>query len=342
MSPTTRLALDEVHALAAGALRAQGCSAEQARAVAATITAAERDGCSSHGLFRVPFFVRALQASGVVGDAQPRLSAPASAIVRVDGGLGFAPLALETGCQALAETAREQGIAALAVTNVFHISALWPEVEGLADKGLVAFAFTGAIDYVAPAGGHRPLYGTNPMAFAWPRNSKPPVVFDQASSASARGEIQLRLRAGESIPPGWAVGPDGAPTTDPATALAGAQLPFGGHKGAAIALMIELLAGALIGDLFSYEAGEHDSAGVGAPRGGEFLIAIDPARCTADGDRRAQIAHAEGLFERILEQEGTRLPGQRRFEARARALHSGVDIPNDLLDEIRDWIGDGS
>ena len=85
---------------------------------------------------------------------------------------------------------------------------------------------------VAPAGGTKPLYGTNPMAFAWPRLGRPPMVFDQASSMTARGEIQLHLRDGKPIPEGWAIGPDGAPTTDPQTALEGAQLSFGGHKGA--------------------------------------------------------------------------------------------------------------
>ena len=95
------------------------------------------------------------------------------------------------------------------------------------------------------------------------------------------------------------VGPDGEPTTDPATALEGAQLPFGGHKGAAIALMVELLAGALIGDLFSYEAAEADTNKVGAPLGGEFVVAIDPARCAPDGDAAGRLAHAEQLFAKV-------------------------------------------
>lgn len=332
---TATLTLDEIHALAFEALQAHGCSEPQARAIADTVTAAEADGARSHGLFRIAFYVKAIQGSGAVPDAEPKLNELAPAIVRVDGGLGFAPLALQVGCDALAERARQQGIAALAINNVFHIAALWPEVERLVEQGLVAFAFTGAISYVAPAGGTRPLYGTNPMAFGWPRTEGPPIVFDQASSASARGEIQLHLREGKPIPEGWAIGPDGQPTTDPATALEGAQLPFGGHKGAAIALMVELLAGAMIGDLFSYEAAEHDANGVGAPRGGEFLIAIDPARCVPDGDREGQLAHAEALFERVLEQEGTRLPGLRRHDNRRRSHRDGVAVPQSLIDEVR-------
>jgi LDH2 family malate/lactate/ureidoglycolate dehydrogenase len=335
MSDTVRLTLDDIHELALQTLTANGCSPGQAGAIADTVTAAERDGAKSHGLFRVPFYVRAIREAGAVADAEPLVSDLAPGVLRVDGRHGFAPLALQRGTGPLAERARAQGLAALAVRDVFHIAALWPEVEWLAEHGLVAFAFTGAISYVAPAGGTRPLYGTNPMAFAWPREGHPPVVFDQASSASARGEIQLHLRSGQPIPQGWAVGPDGEPTTDPAAALEGAQLPFGGHKGASVALMVELLAGALIGDLFSYEAAAADRNGVGAPLGGELLLAIDPARCVTPEERGGQLGHAEALFERILEQEGTRLPGARRHAARERARGEGVDVLASLHAEIR-------
>ena len=102
--------------------------------------------------------------------------------------------------------------------------------------------------------------------------------------------------------------------------------------------MVELLAGALVGDVFSFEASEADTAGVGAPFGGEFMIAIDPARCVGDGDRDAQLAHAEKLFARILEQDGTRLPSDRRYRARERTPSEGVTIPRSLHDTLREYI----
>ncbi|NIR30009.1 MAG: Ldh family oxidoreductase [Gammaproteobacteria bacterium] len=329
------MTLDQVHATARDICIAHGYSRDHATAIADTVTAAERDECKSHGLFRIPFYIRALREAPVSPDAVPSVQELAPGVVQVDAHFGFAPLALQAGADALTERARRQGIAALCVVNAYNVAALWPEVERQAERGLVAFAFTAAMSYVAPAGGTRPLYGTNPMAFAWPREGKPPMVFDQASSASARGEIQLHLRAGKPIPEGWAVGPDGEPTTDPTVALEGAQLPFGGYKGAAIALMVELLAGALVGDVFSFEASERDGAKTGAPCGGEFMIAIDPGRCVGDGDRSAQLAHAERLFSRILEQEGTRLPGDRRYAARRRTISEGVTVPRALYDELQ-------
>ena len=356
MSDDPTLSLDEVHHLAERVLRAHGFSDAQGGAIAATVTAAERDGCTSHGLFRIPFYVAALKNESVDAGAEPTVAADDSAVVHVDGARGFCPLALDRGLPLLAEAARRHGIASLAIHEVYNIAALWPEVERLAGEGLVAFAFTASNACVAPAGGITPVYGTNPMAFGWPRASRPPMVFDQASSACARGEIQLHLREGKPLPEGWAIDARGEPTTDPTDALAGAQLPFGGHKGAAIALMVELLAGALIGELFSLESKARDVHRTGAPFGGEFLIAIDPARHVrggagstgaGSGDPKSgsgsvpspasHLERAETLFAAVLEQEGTRLPSDRRFAARKRTAAEGVRVAASLhatLDEL--------
>lgn len=335
MADTVTLTLTDVHSLTLRVLLAHGVSSAQAQAIAETITAAERDDCPAHGLFRLPGYVASVRSGKVTPDAIPEVRDLAPAVVQVDGHNGFAPLALQVGQAPLMARARQSGIAALAVTRIYHFAALWPEVEALAAQGLVALACTQAMSYVAPAGGHKPLYGTNPLAFGWPREGQPPLVFDQATSASARGEMQLRLRAGMPLPPGWALDAAGQPTTDPAAALAGAQLPFGGYKGAALALMIELLAGALIGEVFSFESSACDTQDGGPPLGGEFIIAIDPARCVQHGSRQRQLAHAETLFAAILEQEGTRLPSDRRYAARQRTPHTGVRLAQSFYEELQ-------
>ncbi len=331
MSDMVRLTLEEVHNIATENLLHYGASAEQARAVADIVTAAERDECKSHGLFRIPGFCASLKSGKVTGNAVPEINDLAPSVVHVDAANGFAPLALEAGATPLAEKARANGIAALAVTNSYHFSALWPEVERLTNDGLVAFAFVSAKSFVAPAGGTKPLFGTNPMSFGWPRSVLPAVIFDQASSASARGEIQIHERDGLQIPDGWAIDANGNPTNDPSSALAGAQLPFGGYKGSAIAMMVELLAGALIGDVFSFEASRDDKPDGGPSSGGEFMIAIDPVAC---GNTHA-LAHAESLFEQIIEQEGTRLPSERRYRARQHTVEAGVEIVPSLYRELQ-------
>ena len=331
MSGVKRLSLDEIHQLANAILMDKGFSADQAGAIADTVTAAERDGCQSHGLFRIPFYVKALLNEHADPQAVPTVSVTDSAVVHVNAHGGFCPLALRVGEPELVAKARKHGIAALAIHDTYNIAALWPEVESLASQGLVAFAFTAANSFVAPAGGTKPLYGTNPMAFGFPRQDKPPLVFDQASSASARGEIQLHQREGKAIPEGWAIDKHGAPTIDPDEALAGAQLPFGGHKGSSIALMVELLAGALIGDLFSTESTAADREKVGAPLGGEFIMAIDPAHCSGSTNH---LARSEQLFADVLAQPGTRLPSQRRYSTRARHRADGVDVSLKMLDDL--------
>jgi delta1-piperideine-2-carboxylate reductase len=335
MKDAVRITLDEVHALAKSLLLKQGFNTPHAEAIARTVTAAERDECRHHGLFRIAFYVNGLKSGLASGTAEPTLSELSPAIIKVDAHQGFSPLALECGDAPLAERAKKMGIAALAINKAFNVAALWPEVERLAQRGLVGFAFVAAAPYVAPYGGTKPLFGTNPMAFAWPRPGKEPLVFDLATSASARGEIQIRMRDGMQLPEGWAIGPDGQPTTDPKQALLGAQLPFGGFKGSAIAMMIELLAGPLVGDFLSFESGEFDTANTGACCGGEFVIAIDPVQCLTNGDRLKQLEHGERLFERILEQDGTRLPSDRRYAARKRTVVEGVDIPKSLYDSLQ-------
>lgn len=330
---TERLTLDEVEALARRVLEANGCSSANAAAIAASMAATERDGGVSHGLFRLPGHVAMLRAGAVNGRAEPTAERTAPGVVRVAGDKGFAAPAHVVGLPLLAEAAREAGIAALALTRVVHFGALWPEVEALTERGLVAIAVTGSPPYVAPAGGRRPVFGTNPMAFGWPRPGRSPMVWDQASAATARGEIQVAARDGHSLPEGAGIDAAGQPTRDPQAILdGGAQLPFGGYKGASIAMMVDLLAGPLIGETTSLAGGVSPTGG-GPVLGGELVLALDPDRL-GGGATSGAGGHAEALFAELLSQEGTRLPGARRHANRARALTEGVDVNAALIEEI--------
>ncbi|MFC3579720.1 Ldh family oxidoreductase [Sphingomonas hylomeconis] len=327
-----RLTLEEVRALARRVLLAAGLAAPHAFAVAETMVAGERDGCASHGIYRLLVAARSIAAGVVVTDAVPAVSEPAPALVQVDGGGGFAQLAFETGRPLLAEKARRYGIAALALNHVVHFAALWPEVEALAEDGLVALAFTPSHAWVAPTGGTQPVFGTNPIAFGWPRPGAHPFVFDFATSAVARGEIELHRRAGKPVPDDWGYDAAGAPTTDAEAVLAGAMRTFGGHKGSALAAMVELLAGPLIGDMTSRESIALDDGRGGSPIGGELIVAIDPAGFLGLGVA-GHLQRAEALFDAI-EGQGARLPSQRRYDARQRSLAEGVIIPGALYADI--------
>lgn len=329
------LTLEEVHALSQRVLTHHGLSQAQAQAIARVITAGERDECHSHGIYRLLSCTRTLQHGRVVRDATPVVSDRGPAVVAVDAQFGFSQLAFEVGSQVLLEKVRTTGIAALAINNCHHFSALWPEVEALVAQGVAALAMTPSHAWVAPAGGSRPVFGTNPLAFGWPRSGEQPYVFDFATSAVARGEIELYRRSGRALPAGWGVDADGAPSTDAATVLdQGAMLTFGGYKGSALSTMIELLAGPLIGDMTSAESLAADGTAVGAPCHGELILAFEP-RFFSQGDFRADRLRAEQLFAGITDQ-GARLPSQRRYDARRRSLERGfVQVPAALLRDVR-------
>jgi LDH2 family malate/lactate/ureidoglycolate dehydrogenase len=306
-------------------LRRGGLNAAQAAALARVIVAGERDACKSHGIYRIDGVLRTVKAGKVSPEAVPELlPQEGSAIVKVDARGGFANSAVELGVPVVAERARGLGMAALVVNDCTHFSALWPEVEMLTEAGLAAMVMCPSYATVAPTGGNKPLLGTNPFAFGWPRPGRPPYVFDFATSVTARGEVELHRQAGKPLPEGWAVDADGRPTTDPAAALEGAMLPFGGHKGSAIGTMIELLAGVMIGDLTSPEALEHLGSTALAPAHGELLVAFSP-QAFAAGRPGDPFARAELLFEAIAGQ-GARLPSERRFAARAKSEAEGIRL----------------
>ncbi|MBV4412652.1 Ldh family oxidoreductase [Enterobacteriaceae bacterium YMB-R22] len=326
------LTLDAAYDLAFGVLRRNGFSEAHAAAVARNTVNGERDGCASHGLYRIPGCVRTLRAGKVSPDALPTVQDTAPALVKADAAGAFSLLAWEKALPLLAAKTRQCGIAALAINRCVHFSALWADIEPLTEQGLVALACTPSHAWVAPAGGATPLFGTNPLAFGWPRAGKAPFIFDMATSAAARGEIELRRRAGKPVPPGWGLDSEGRETTDPAQILAGAMLPFGGHKGSALAAMVELIAGPLIGDMTSQESLDFDAGAGGLPYGGELIIAMDPRRFLGD-DADVHLARGEAMFSAMAAQ-GARIPGERRHRARARSEAEGVTIPSALYQEM--------
>ena len=325
MTDTTILTVAALEECVAAIFRKGGLNDVQAGALARVIVAGERDACKSHGVYRIEGALRTVKAGKVKPDAIPELlETEGSAIVKVDAKGGFANPAFELGVPVLAERARKLGLAALVINDCTHFSALWPEVEAITDQGLAAMVMCPSYATVAPTGGNKPLLGTNPFAFGWPRKTGAPYVFDFATSVAARGEIELHRRAGKQLPPGWAIDAEGNPTTDPEAALAGAMLPFGGHKGSAIGTMIELLAGIMIGDLTSPEVLDYLGTTTLAPFHGELILAFSP-EAFSKGRPGDPFARAEVLFETIVGQ-GARLPSQRRFAARTKSKAEGIAL----------------
>jgi len=327
---TVSLTLDEIFDLAKKTLLVNGCDEETSSILSDLIMKAERDGSLSHGLFRLPAYISGLKSGKINGKSRPEIKKISPSVIKVLGNNCLAPIVLNKSIPELVKAAKENGVAVLAINNSHHMAAMWPETEAIAEQGLVAFACTSYKPAVAPAGAIKPLYGTNPISFAWPRKKKTPVVYDMATASMAMGEVQVAKREGHKVPLGTGLTKEGKETTDPGKIVdGGVLLPFGGYKGSGIAMMVELLAGALVGDNFSYETAAKDNNDGGPPSGGEFIIAISPDKLSGnDWDK-----HSSEFFDKMKSMDGVRLPGERRHKNR---LDKGPrNINEDLVNKIK-------
>jgi (2R)-3-sulfolactate dehydrogenase (NADP+) len=330
-SDPVRLALDEAEELATRALVASRTSAANALATARALVSAEADGQPGHGLSRVPSYAIQSRAAKVDGFATPALERISGSSVRVDGHFGFAYPATALAIESLIPMARESGIACAAIHRSHHFGQAGLHAERLAEAGLVALVFGNSPKAMAFWGGRKATLGTNPIAFAAPLpDGAAPLVVDLALSVAARGKIVAAEKAGKAIPGDWAVDAEGKSTTDASAALKGTLLPIGGAKGGALALMVEILAAALTGSAFGWEASSFFDDKGGPPNMGHLFLALDPARLS--GGRYPE--RMTELMRAIAAEPEVRLPGTRRLENRARAAREGLKITASLHAEI--------
>lgn len=322
-APTRQVSHDDLAALLAAILRGCGASDSVADLIARNCAGCERDGSKSHGIFRMRGYVSTIRSGWLDPAAVPVVEDAGAAFLRVDARRGLAQPALAAAARLAAERARAHGACIVSIRDSQHFSALWPDVEPFAEQGLIALSVVNSMAVTVPAGARRPVFGTNPIAFAAPVAGRGPFVFDMATSAWSHGDVQIARREGRRLPAGVGVDAAGDPTTDPGAVLdGGALLPFGGHKGSALSMMIELLGAALTGGKFSTEVDWSAHPGALIPHTGQFLLLIDPARAGGlpFADRAADLAatlRAAGL---------SLLPGERRHRNRARSEREGISL----------------
>lgn len=322
MSAAITLSLGQAESLAAAALIANRSSAHNAASTARALVAAEADGQAGHGLARVPFYAAQARVGKVDGFAVPRVQTPAASALRIDAAHGFSYPAIDLAIEHLVPCARRAVVAVAAIHRSHHFGQAGAHAERLADAGLVALILGNTPKAMAFAGGATPRLGTNPLALAAPLEGRPPLVIDLALSVTARAKIVAARAEGSRIPLGWALDAQGRPTTDPAAALAGTLLPIGGVKGAALALLVEIMTAALTGSAFGWEASSmFDDAG-GPPNVGQTILAIEP-QALSGGTFAARMST---LLFAAAEDTGVRLPGENRWHKRDRAAREGLSL----------------
>ncbi|GJL80787.1 MAG: sulfolactate dehydrogenase [marine bacterium B5-7] len=325
------LTLEAVESLARNALIACGTSEGNAAAVANSIAAAEADGIRTVGLGFLPIYCRHLKVGKVDGKASAKWHAPAPGVLEVDAYHGFCHAAYKAAEADYIRMVRHQGIAIMTLNRSYTAGVLGWFVESLANHGLLALGFANASPAIAPYGGTKPFFGTNPLAFAIPRTGRTALVIDQSSSTTAMVNVIDAARHDRSIPADWALDENGVPTTDPARGLAGSMAAAGGYKGVSLALMVDILA-ALGGAQFSYQASSLIDDSGGPPNVGQSFIALDPDVFNI-ADR------LEPLLTVMISQPGVRLPGDRRIACRDRAASDGVSVDDELFLEIESYGG---
>jgi delta1-piperideine-2-carboxylate reductase len=327
------ISVAELADLVAAVFTIRGMFSDDARTMAGVIVAAERDGTLSHGLQRMRGYVSSMDAGWADPRAKVVLRRATPAVLLADAGNGFAQIALAPARGDLMSIAREQGVAVLATRNSHHFAALWPDIEPFAAAGLIAITMVNTRPWMIAWDGTRRVLGTNPVAFACPRAGTAPVVWDQASSTLAQGEVLRHARAERPLPVGTGVDANGMPCTDAATILnEGALLPFAGAKGSSIAFMVEILAAAFGGGRFGFEDISAAVPGAVTSNTGQFLMLLDPGAASDDFAHRV-----EAFLDTIIAGGSARLPGDRRCANRRRAERDGIAVSCAMLDELRDY-----
>ncbi|MCI9888973.1 Ldh family oxidoreductase [Micrococcales bacterium 31B] len=287
--------VDELRAQAAHIIEAHGSAPDEARIVADSLVAADARGIHSHGLLRLPLYMRAVECGGIVANAEMTWVHETGAVAQLDAGSGFGQVAMHRAVERARALCASHGIAAIAVRNSTHYGAGAYWSDALAHDGLFAQLVSTTGNSVAPFGSAEKLLGTNPFSLSFPTPDAP-ITADLATSAGAYGKIVQSANEGKPIPEGWALDAAGAPTIDASAALAGSLLPFGGPKGSAISVLIELLAGAAAGGRFAHETvdmWQDQSSQMGT---GALLIALDVRAVNPSEDA---LARAAGLRSRL-------------------------------------------
>ena len=329
------LSLDEVADLCRRALLACGASELQTGPAVDSIVAAESDGIRTVGLGYLPIYCGHLQVGKLDGDAIPDHQQIAGSVIQSNANSGFAHTAFMECESDFYTLAKQQGIAALTLVNSYSAGVVGWFVERMASNGLIGLGFANSPSAVAPSPQASAFFGTNPMAFAIPRQGQAPVVADMATSQVALVTIKKHAAEGKPIPLGWGYDSDGNPTEDASAVINGGTLaPAGGYKGMLLGLLVDVLGGVLAGPNCSFEAPVFKNNTGGKPQVGQCFIAIDPSRACSVGQQGFS-DRLEHMLTALTALPDVRIPGERRIRCQQKAIENGIEVPEELLNRLQ-------
>lgn len=332
----TRYQADLLIEFAESVYRTLGVPLEDARLCADSLVRSDLRGHPSHGIFRLPWYARRLLEGTMVPETRLETVSDAGTILVLDAGHGIGQVAATRAMQLAIDRAMRHGVGVVGVRRSNHFGAAMHYTLMAPPRGCIGILATNASPAIAPWGSIEKVIGNNPWSIAAPAGSRPPLVLDIANTMVARGKIYQALQRGSQIPTGWAIDRAGNPTTDPAEALAGLVLPIGGHKGYAIAFMIDVLAGVLTGSSFAsqvspaFEAGKESGCG-------HLAIALDVSRFLPleEFNRRVEdLIRAVKAAPLAPGVEEVYYPGEPEARAEEANLQRGVSLPRKTIEDL--------
>lgn len=318
-------------------LHAVGVPSDAGLIAGDSLALADARGLHSHGVDRTGIYVRRIQSGSIDPKATPTVIEDSGAIVLLDAQHGLGIVSGYHGVRRAIDKARTYGIAACGVRNSGHFGMAGYFALIASEERMICIAMSGADALVAPFGAGERFIGTNPFAVSIPADKEPALLADMATSVVAAGKIALAESEGASIPEGWALDPEGRPTTDPALGLKGALLPFGGPKGSAIGLVIDLLCGAMIGGPSSrgiaplYEDLDRPQ------EVGHCFIVIDPRAFGAEGPFLSRVGEELEALRRLRPAQGfsqVAAPGEIEYRRSEAGLQDGVALPEPIYTRL--------
>lgn len=305
-----RFAVTALRDFASSRLAAAGVAPTDADLVARSLVDADRAGIFSHGLLRLPLYLSALAAGGIDPQARPRVTREHGAVTVIDAGSAFGQVAMQEAVARAISLAPVHGMATVSVHGSTHFGAGRFWMEQLTEQGLAGILTSTTGPVAAPFGGARPVLGTNPLTIGLPSSGTSPLLVDLATTAGAYGKVVSARNEGTPIPAGWAVDSSGAPTTDPLAALdGGALVPFGGHKGSGLSVMIEALSAALSSASFAMDTVDIWNDPGSRMNTGHLLIALDTAAFGDASEAREKVARLQDSVRGSNEGAAVHAPG---------------------------------
>jgi LDH2 family malate/lactate/ureidoglycolate dehydrogenase len=314
-----------------------GLPPEHGRVMAETLVEADLRGVHTHGVNALPGYARRVQGGGANARPNVRVAREGPAFATVDGDAGLGQVVAHFAMTQAIARAKASGVGAVAAGNSSHFGAAAYYAAMALEHDMIGFATTSAGNRIAPIGGKTPVVGNNPLSWAIPAGREMPILLDMAQSVVAAGKLGMAQRKGERIPLGWALDKDGRPTDDPVAGAAGLLVPIGGPKGFGLAIVMDVLSGALSGAFFGRELARTHQPGK-ASGIGHFFLAIDVGQFEDVARFKARV---DGMIDEIHRSEpaepGTRLylPGEIEWLAKRERLERGVPLLGSIVDDLK-------